>query len=64
MAEFTNPYAEFDPFVRAHFDCLACGGKLWEYAIQGIMFCEDCESVFETDEVFEAQIAQSESATV
>lgn len=64
MAEFTNPYAEFDPFVEAHFDCLECGGKLWEYAIQGIMFCEDCRSIFETGEVFEAQVGESvEAAT-
>lgn len=54
MAEFTNPYREHDPFVRAHFDCLDCGGKLWEYGIQGIMFCEDCEAVFETAEVHDA----------
>lgn len=54
MAEFTNPYAEHDPFVRAHFDCLDCGGKLWEYAIQRVMFCEDCRTVFRTADVFEA----------
>jgi len=56
MAEFTNPYAEESPFVSAHFDCLECGGKLWEYAIQGSMVCEDCRSVFRSAEVFEAQV--------
>jgi hypothetical protein len=55
MAEFENPYAEADPFVQAHFDCLDCGGKLWEYAIQGQMVCEDCRSVFPSSEVFETQ---------
>lgn len=55
MAEFTNPYAENDPFVQAHFDCLDCGGKLWEYAIQGQMVCEDCQSVFQSDDIFETQ---------
>lgn len=56
MAEFTNPYAEENPFVRAHFDCASCGGKLWEYAIQGQMVCEDCRSVFASADVFETQI--------
>ena len=55
MAEFENPYAKADPFVQAHFDCLSCGGKLWEYAIQGQMVCEDCRSVFRSSEVFDAQ---------
>ena len=55
MAEFTNPYAESNPFVRAHFDCLNCGGKLWEYAIQRQMVCEDCRSVFPSADIFEAQ---------
>ena len=55
MAEFTNPYAENDPFVEAHFDCLNCGGKLWEYAIQRAMVCEDCRNVFSTEEVFDDQ---------
>lgn len=55
MAEFTNPYAEQDPFVEAHFDCPECGGKLWEYAIQRQMVCEDCRNVFQTEEIFEAQ---------
>lgn len=55
MAEFENPYAAENPFVRAHFDCLNCGGKLWEYAIQRQMFCEDCRSVFDSDTVFESQ---------
>lgn len=55
MAEFENPYSEADPFVRAHFDCLECGGKLWEYGIQRRMVCEDCRSVFPTEEVFEDQ---------
>lgn len=55
MAEFENPYAEADPLVRAHFDCLECGGKLWEYAIQGQMVCEDCRAVFRSTEIFEAQ---------
>ena len=54
MAGFDNPYAEADPFVRAYFDCLDCGGKLREYAIQGQMVCEDCRSVFPSGEVFEA----------
>ena len=56
MAEFENPYAEHDPFVRAHFDCPTCGGKLWEYAIQGQMVCEDCRDVFRTADVHDAQI--------
>jgi hypothetical protein len=56
MAEFTNPYAEADPFVEAHFDCLNCGGKLWEYAIQGQMVCEDCRAVFRSEEVFADQV--------
>lgn len=60
MAEFTNPYAENDPFVEAHFDCLNCGGKLWEYAIQRQMVCEDCRNVFSTDEVFDS-VAQAEA---
>ncbi|MFC4549903.1 MULTISPECIES: hypothetical protein [Halorussus] len=55
MAEFDNIYAEENPFVRAHFDCLSCGGKLWEYAIQGQMVCEDCRAVFPSGEVFDAQ---------
>jgi hypothetical protein len=56
MAEFTNPYAEENPFVEAHFDCLDCGGKLWEYAIQRQMVCEDCRAVFRSDDVFDAQV--------
>ncbi|SDY08585.1 hypothetical protein [Halobellus clavatus] len=55
MAEFENPYATEDPFVEAHFDCLECGGKLWEYAIQRQMVCEDCRALFTTEEVFSAQ---------
>jgi len=55
MAEFENPYAEEDPLVQAHFDCLNCEGKLWEYAIQRQMVCEDCRTVFSTDEIFDAQ---------
>jgi hypothetical protein len=60
MAEFENPYATEDPFVQAHFDCLECGGKLWEYAIQRQMVCEDCRSVFPAEEVFEAQAEPAE----
>ena len=56
MAEFDNIYAESNPFVRAHFDCLECGGKLWEYAIQGQMVCEDCRSIFPSAEVWDAQV--------
>ena len=56
MAEFTNPYAEASPFVRAHFDCPDCGGKLWEYAIQRRMVCEDCGALFDSDDVFDAQV--------
>ena len=56
MAEFTNPYAEEDPFVRAHFDCPNCGGKLWEYAIQRQMVCEDCRQVFASEDIFAAQV--------
>jgi hypothetical protein len=56
MAEFTNPYAEEIPFVKAHFDCSVCGGKLWEYAIQEQMVCEDCRSVFPSGDVFEVQV--------
>jgi len=35
---------------------LDCGGKLWEYAIQRQMVCEDCRSVFAAADVFEVQI--------
>ena len=56
MAEFTNPYMEHDPFVRAHFDCLSCGGKLWEYAIDRQMICEDCRSVFPSQTIFDTYI--------
>ncbi|MFC6766092.1 hypothetical protein [Natrinema soli] len=56
MAEFDNPYVNEDPFIRAHFDCLDCGGKLWEYAIQGQMVCEDCRGVFLSEQVFDANI--------
>ncbi|WP_232701643.1 hypothetical protein [Halobacterium wangiae] len=56
MAEFANPYAEADPFVEAHFDCLNCGGKLWEYAIQRRMVCEDCRSVFRSADVYADQV--------
>ena len=56
MAEFKNIYADNDPFVRAHFDCSDCGGKLWEYAIQGQIVCEDCRSVFQSDDVFSSQV--------
>jgi hypothetical protein len=55
MAEFENPYAEANPFARAHFDCLRCDGKLWEYAIQKRMVCEDCRAVFRSGEIFDAQ---------
>jgi hypothetical protein len=55
MAEFDNIYAEENPFVQAHFDCSSCGGKLWEYAIQGQMVCEDCRAVFPSEEIFDAQ---------
>ncbi|ELZ24607.1 hypothetical protein C477_00315 [Haloterrigena salina JCM 13891] len=58
MAEFDNPYVDEDPFVRAHFDCLDCGGKLWEYAIQGQMVCEDCRGVFRSEDVFNASVEQ------
>jgi len=56
MAEFKNIYAEENPFVQAHFDCLDCGGKLWEYAIQRQMVCEDCRAVFSSNAVFAEQI--------
>jgi len=59
MAEFDNIYAESSPFARAHFDCPECGGKLWEYAIQGRMVCEDCRSLFTSDDIFESQIAEA-----
>ena len=59
MAEFTNPYAEADPFVEAHFDCLNCGGKLWEYAIQRAMVCEDCRALFRSEDVYADQVAES-----
>lgn len=52
MAEFENPYAEADPLVEAHFECPNCGGKLWEYAVQGRMVCEDCRSVYNSDDIF------------
>ncbi|WP_254533011.1 hypothetical protein [Natrinema gelatinilyticum] len=56
MAEFDNPYVDEDPFVRAHFDCLDCGGKLWEYAIARQMVCEDCRTAFPAKEIFEASV--------
>lgn len=56
MAEFENPYAEASSFVRAHFDCPDCGGKLWEYAIQERMVCEDCRELFRSGNVFESQV--------
>ena len=56
MVEFENTYSDEDPFTRAHFDCPNCGGKLWEYAIQKAMVCEDCRELFDPDEVFEAQL--------
>lgn len=56
MVEFENPYAAEDPFVKAHFDCLDCGGKLWEYAIQRQMVCEECRAVFGSQDVFEATL--------
>ena len=62
MADFENPYAAADPFVRAHFDCPDCGGKLWEYAIQRMMFCEDCRASFRSAAIFEAQAASGEAA--
>ncbi|GGC63835.1 hypothetical protein [Haloferax sulfurifontis] len=57
MAEFENLYAQANPFVRAHFDCLNCGGKLWEYAIQDRMVCEDCRELFDSSEIFDESIA-------
>ncbi|SEV80257.1 hypothetical protein [Natrinema salifodinae] len=59
MAEFDNPYVDQDPFVRAHFDCLDCGGKLWEYAIQGQMVCEECRGVFPSEQVFDASVERT-----
>ncbi|ELY96833.1 hypothetical protein [Natrialba taiwanensis] len=59
MAEFENPYVEEDPFVRAHFDCLDCGGKLWEYAVQGQMVCEECYGVFPSEQVFDATVERT-----
>jgi len=50
MAEFTNPYAKGNPFLRAHFDCPNCGGKLWEYAIERSMVCEDCRQYWKPEE--------------
>lgn len=64
MADFENPYAEHDPFVRAHFDCPDCGGKLWEYAIQRAMVCEDCREVFRSADVFEAQAGAASAENV
>ncbi len=63
MAEFENPYAEHDPFVRAHFDCPECGGKLWEYAIQRVMVCEDCREVFDSQAVFDAQARPADAGS-
>lgn len=63
MAEFTNPYAENDPFTRAHFDCLNCGGKLWEYAVQRQMVCEDCRTLYTSAEIFDAQAQGVEADT-
>lgn len=62
MAEFENPYAEKDPFVRAHFDCPNCRGKLWEYAIQAQMVCEDCRSVFRAGDIFDDQVDVMEAS--
>jgi uncharacterized protein (DUF983 family) len=64
MAEFTNPYAENDPFTRAHFDCPNCGGKLWEYAVQRQMVCEDCREVYTSKEIFDAQARPAEADAV
>ena len=52
MAEFENPYAEANTFVQAHFDCLDCGGKLWEDAIQRQMVSEYRRSVLLSSTVF------------
>lgn len=54
MAEFENPYAEVNPFIRAHYNCPECGGKLWEYAIQRRMVCEDCRGIFSSDNLIES----------
>lgn len=54
MAEFTNPYAEVNPFIRAHYNCPECGGKLWEYAIQRRMVCEDCRGIFSPDNIIKS----------
>ena len=56
MAEFDNIYADANPFVRAHFDCPDCDGRLWEYAIQKQMVCENCRLVFRSGDIFEAQV--------
>jgi hypothetical protein len=56
MADFKNPYAEEDPFVKIHFECLSCGGKLWEYGIQQQMVCEDCRAVFPSQDIFDTQV--------
>ncbi|WP_410767434.1 hypothetical protein [Haloferax sp. DFSO60] len=58
MAEFDNIYSESNPFVRAHFDCPQCSGKLWEYAIQRQMVCEDCRNLFPSEDIFDAQVKQ------
>jgi len=56
MAEFDNIYTDENPFTKAHFDCPNCGGKLWEYAIQGQMVCEDCRAMCPSAEVFDTQV--------
>lgn len=64
MAEFENPYAKHDPFVEAHFDCPNCGGKLWEYAVQRQMVCEDCREVFRSEDIFDRQVRNVEADDV
>lgn len=60
MVEFENTYSDEREFIRAHFDCPECGGKLWEYAIQKAMVCEDCLELFDPDEIVAAQLATAE----
>ena len=61
MAEFDNPYAKGNPFLRAHFDCPNCGGKLWEYAIERAMVCEDCRQYWKPEEALAYQESQAEA---
>lgn len=43
----------------AHYPCPNCGGKLWEYAIEQVMICEDCRSRYDPAEIIAAAAEES-----